>query len=218
MSLAETYRPDVVLDAVLARYEAEGFDVFLHPSSSALPPFMQSYRPDAIALKPEKKIAIEIKRLQADASEHLRHLRDLFAVQADWELVVVSAVPRSPDSTVEIIAPPVIENSIHQIEELVARGQTLPALIMGWATLEALGRALLPDQLARAQPPARLVEVLATEGMLTPSEADAVRHASVIRNAAAHGQLDATIEPKLLNQVIGLLHTLHGMLPKKRRR
>ena len=49
-----------VIESLLPRYEAEGFDVYVNPSPSILPPFMQTYRPDAIALKKDKKIAIEV--------------------------------------------------------------------------------------------------------------------------------------------------------------
>jgi hypothetical protein len=64
MSLPDTREVDV-LESILPRYEAEGFEVFVHPSPSILPPFMQSYRPDAIALKPDKKVAIEVVRTAA---------------------------------------------------------------------------------------------------------------------------------------------------------
>ena len=39
-----------VIESLLPGYEAEGFDVYVNPSPSILPPFMQTYRPDAIAL------------------------------------------------------------------------------------------------------------------------------------------------------------------------
>jgi hypothetical protein len=45
-------RESDILETVLAGYEAEGFDVFLHPSPSVLPAFLKTARPDAIAVRP----------------------------------------------------------------------------------------------------------------------------------------------------------------------
>jgi hypothetical protein len=50
------------LQTLVPGYEAEGFSVFLHPAREMLPPFMRGYQPDAIAVKDDEKIAIEIKR------------------------------------------------------------------------------------------------------------------------------------------------------------
>lgn len=51
-----------VIDLVLPRLQAEGYEVYMHPSPSVLPSFMRSYRPDAIALKSGKKVAVEVVR------------------------------------------------------------------------------------------------------------------------------------------------------------
>ena len=74
-----------VIESLLPRYEAEGFDVYINPSPSILPPFMQSYRPDAIALRKDKKIAIEVV-VRARSDQKVRDLHSLFAGHPDWEL------------------------------------------------------------------------------------------------------------------------------------
>jgi hypothetical protein len=216
MSVTEAYEP-TVLDAILAHYEADGFDVFLHPASSKLPLFMRGFRPDAIALRGKKKVAIEITRSQGQSAERLSQLRSLFDSHPDWELVVVSANPRSPESSVEIVPAPIIDDAIRQVEGLITNGVLPAALMMGWAVLEAVGRALLSDQLVRQQPPTKLVEVLATEGLLTPSEADVLRNVAATRNATAHGQLDAKLDPEQLKEMVVILRTLRGLLGKKAR-
>jgi hypothetical protein len=66
------------------------------------------------------------------------------------------------------------------------------ALLTGWAVFEAAARALLPDSLKRPQPPARLIEALASEGYIMPDEADLLRRLSRTRNEVAHGRLDLT--------------------------
>jgi uncharacterized protein YutE (UPF0331/DUF86 family) len=88
---------------------------------------------------------------------------------------------------------------------------------MGWSVLEALARDLLPKQLERAQPPAKLVEILATEGLLTPSEADVIRKAATVRNTVAHGELGLAVEPTLLDTLIAALRTLSDLAARHRR-
>ena len=89
----------------------------------------------------------------------------------------------------------------------------LPALVMAWATFEAIGRALLPEQFQRPQTPGRLVEVLGSGGYITPEEADTLRAAIAIRNAVVHGQLNSTVDQKMLQGFIAILKTLVKLLP-----
>jgi len=211
MSPPETREADV-LDSLLPRYRAEGFNVFVNPSPSILPPFMQEYRPDAVALKPDKKIAIEVVRPGETSARKVRDLQSLFAPQPDWELRVfyVSSLPS--EETLAVASRSAIESAIQRVIDLAKDGHRLPALVMAWGTLEALGRALLPDRLGRPQTPARLIEVLASAGHLTPDEADTLREAISLRNAAVHGGLDPVVDDKLLEQFIAILQTLAGFL------
>jgi hypothetical protein len=203
-----------LLDAVVSRYKAEGFEVFIHPSRAVLPPFLKDYRPDAVAIGPQRKIAIELVRSNAPSSDKISRLRELFLEHHDWELFVLYVSPHSSAETMPIAARGEIEKAVVQVGELRSAGQQVAALVMGWATLEAVARALLPEQLARSQPPARLIEVLASEGFLTPSEADALRPAASVRNAAAHGQLDVNVDPKQLAALVSALRMLTKFLPK----
>ena len=60
----------------------------------------------------------------------------------------------------------------------------------------------------------RLIEVLASEGYLTPQEADTARAAISGRNFAVHGGLDPVIDQKLLTDFIAVLETVACFLPK----
>jgi uncharacterized protein YutE (UPF0331/DUF86 family) len=201
-----------VIESLLPRYQAEGFDVYVNPSPSILPPFMQAYRPDAIALKKDRKIAIEVVGSTARSSEKIKTLQSLFADHEDWELRVFYASPVASSKLLEIVSIPAINESIQRVIDLKQEGHSLPALVMAWATLEAIGRALLPEQFRRPQTSARLVEVLASEGYITPEEADTLRAASTVRNAVAHGQLDSTVDQKMLEGFVEILTTLVKLL------
>jgi uncharacterized protein YutE (UPF0331/DUF86 family) len=210
MTLADAGELEVI-ELVLPRLQAEGYDVYVHPSPSILPPFMQSYRPDAIALKQGKKIAIEIIHPTHSKDVKVRHLKSLFAGQSEWELQVFYASPLAGPGSVGVATRADIKASLRQVEDLSSAGHRLPALLMAWATFEAIGRALLPAELARPQTPARLVEVLASEGIVTPDEAIVLRRASSIRNSVAHGGIDSVVDDDLLARVIAILTTLTEM-------
>jgi len=102
----------------------------------------------------------------------------------------------------------VIEQSITAIEELAAAGRAKPALLMAWATFEAIGRAILPDRLQRPQTPGRLVEVLAAEGQITPTEADHLRRLAESRNQLIHGGLETPVSEADLRRFVDVLKTL----------
>lgn len=207
MSLPETYEADV-LDSVLPQYEAEGFEVYVNPAPSILPSFMREHRPDAIALRTDKKIAIEVVRSRGDSTRKIQELRSLFATHPDWELRVHYVSPLRSDKSPDVVPRAAIDLAIERVLNLKNEGHKLPALIMAWATLEGIGRALLPDRLRRPQTPARLIEVLASEGYLTPQEADTLRGAIPLRNLAVHGSIDQVVEDRLLDEFVGVLRTL----------
>ncbi|MFH0301149.1 hypothetical protein AAFX91_28800 [Bradyrhizobium sp. 31Argb] len=206
-----------VIESLLPRYQAEGFDVYINPSPSILPPFMQEYRPDAIALRKDKKIAIEVVGSNTGSTQKIKTLQSLFADRDDWELRVFYASPAVSGKLLEIASTAAINESIQRVVDLSNAGHSLAALVMAWATLEAIGRALLPDQFQRPQTPARLVEVLGSAGYVTPEEADRLRAAIVVRNAIVHGQLDSEVGPELLNGFVAVLKTLAKLLPAENR-
>jgi hypothetical protein len=213
MSIAETTER-ALLEAVTARYKAEGFDVFVAPSQAILPPFMQEYRPDAVAIGPGKKVALEIARAGERSTDKLKRLHERFSGHDDWEFVVLYVTPGVGTERMEVAAVDAIHRAIQSVTELRSAGQPTAALVLGWSALEATARALLPDRLARPQPPASLIEVLAGEGYITPTEADSLRIAAGVRNEAAHGQLDVAVESKHLDALLAALRALASFLPK----
>jgi len=201
-----------VLESLLPKYRAEGFDVFVNPSPSILPPFMQSYRPNAVALRRDKKIAIEVVRSPESSGRKIQDLQSLFAPQTDWELRVFYVSPGVAERPFEVASASTTRKAVQRVLDLKRDGHKLPALVMAWAALEALGRALMPDELRRPQTPARLIEVLASAGYLTPLEADSLRAAIALRNAAVHGGLEPVVDDNLLDQFIAVLQMLVGSL------
>lgn len=204
-----------VIANLLPKYEAEGFDVYVHPSPSILPLFMKAYQPDVIALKKDRKIAIEIVGSTARSAQKVKSLQSLFADHDDWELRVFYASPLGSAQSLPIASQSEIATAVQEINSLISGGHHLPALVMAWATFEAISRALIPDKFERPQTPSRLVEVLGSEGYVTPDEADILRSAIPIRDAAVHGQLDLIAEPRLVEQFMSITTMLARMVAEK---
>jgi uncharacterized protein YutE (UPF0331/DUF86 family) len=214
MSTAETRERDF-LENLLPQYEAEGFTVFLHPSSVMLPPFMERYHPDAVAIKSDKKIAIEVKRDRPSSKSNIKLISEIFAQHPEWELRVYYVPGRPQENTIEVPTLSAIEDSVQEVLKLRHAGHLTAALMLAWATLEAIGRALLPERLARPQPAGRLIEVLASEGLLTPSEADLLRRAVDVRNAATHGHLKQPVTVEDVDQLITAMRLLAGIFAEE---
>lgn len=201
-----------VLESIVPKLVAEGYSVYLRPSASLLPPFMQNYVPNAIALGRPKNLAIEIVSERSPSTDSLDRIRDRFRDVYDWELRVYYARPTEAQNAVEAVSKAAVEASLRTIQKLIADGQMQPALLMAWATLEALGRLLVSRKLSRPQEPQQLVEVLASEGFVTPSEADMLRRIANERNRVAHGSLESGIERTDLVRLTAVLATLLGFV------
>lgn len=204
-----------LFDTLVPQYQAEGFDVFVNPSPSILPTFMRPYRPDAIALRSDRKIAIEVVHSKQEPSKKIDDLEALFKSHSDWEFRVFYIAPFASDGSPPAADAIAIASSIQRVRELKQAGHKLPALVMAWATLEAVGRALLPYRLERPQTPARLIEVLASDGILTPTEADVLRATIPLRNRIVHGAVGSDVDDKLLEKFIDALTAVSKFLTQK---
>jgi uncharacterized protein YutE (UPF0331/DUF86 family) len=205
------------LESLAPTLEADGYHVFIQPARSVLPPFMGNYRPDAVALKPGNNIAIEVMSIGRSGNEKVKKLQDLFRSQNDWQFTVYYAPPRNADFAIDIAHKGSIEETIGKIEKIGEAAGALPALLTAWAAFEAAGRALVPNRLARPQTPLRLLEVLASEGYVTPDEADILRKIVPLRNRAAHGDFDIPVTKEHLDQLIQTVRSLLQMWPENQR-
>jgi REase_AHJR-like len=201
-----------VLENTVADLRAEGFDVLVQPSRQAVPPFLKGYSPDAIAIRGNEKIVIEVLNSDPSAKQKLEELQKLVANDPVWQLRAIW-INSSPPIPVERVPRKNIEKAIEGVKSLLADDSTMPALLMAWATFEALGRGILPEKFSRPQTPGRLVDVLAEGGQLTPTEADQLRVLVTLRNRVIHGGLQQTVSREDLNAFVGILETLVNLLP-----
>ena len=197
-----------VLENLRPNLEAEGFEVVIHPSRSVLPSFMRGYVPDAIALKGDKRIAIEVKAKSATAERDLRRIRDLFLDRPEWEFRIIYVPSGNELPSINAPSKKEVETLLDALPKIIKDAGSVAALVIAWSAFEAAARLLLPDKLNRPQPPARLLEILASDGYVTPSEADMLRDLSRTRNRAAHGDLDIPITAAKLRDLINLIRAL----------
>lgn len=211
-------RETLILDAIERAYREDGYEVITHPGPSLLPSIFEDFRPDAIALKDAEKVAIEVVSGRSPSSKsRIDALQTRFAGQSEWRLQLVhTGPPGEPVRELPAFEGNAIRKGLAEVRALSDAGLRRPALIMGWALLEALGRSLpseASEDLARPQSPARLAERLAREGFLTPDEADATRALIQARNAIVHGDVDKDVSDKDVLSLIKVLENLAGMAP-----
>jgi uncharacterized protein YutE (UPF0331/DUF86 family) len=203
-----------VLQQLVPELEADGYDVYLEPNRPLLPPFLAGYAPDAIALRADKNLVIEVARRSQQSERRLEQLAHLFEGQKEWELRIIWVTPTSTQPAVRKQPTATVKRRIAEVRSLAERELIQPALLLAWATFEALARGLSPHQFKRPQTPGRLVQVLARDGYLTPTEADRLRELADKRNRLIHGELQVRVSKGDLTAFLAILNTLVKMLGK----
>jgi uncharacterized protein YutE (UPF0331/DUF86 family) len=199
---------DIVVERLIPELQADGYDVIRQPVRRMLPAFLGDYTPDLIALKTGSKLAIEVTSGQRSESPSLESISKLFKGHDDWEFRVIwlSTSEKSPSPRIQ--GKQTILASFEQCKELARQGHHSAAMLMSWATLEAIGRNLIASELARPQTPGRVIEYMAQNGIATPKEADRLRVLVKLRNSLAHGELDTEVNEEQTAEMLDILGTI----------
>lgn len=203
-----------VLQRMLPELEAQGYEVFLHPKYPIVPGFLGNFTPDALARRSDSNIVIEVLRESPSSSDKIDKLRQLLKDQEGWELRIVWISPTTSISAPEIQPLESIHSRLAEMRGLIRGNHLAAALLIGWATFEALGRLLSWESLKFPQTSGRLVETLAAEGYLTPDEAEEVRVLAKKRNELVHGGLQTELTERELSRFTDLLTTVAGLAEK----
>ena len=204
-----------VIQREIPELEAEGYEVYLRPNRALLPTFFGDYVPDIVARKPDKNLAIEVVQESRQTEQRLEQIAHLFDGQKEWELRIVWIAPRTPRRALEVQSVSTIRRRIGEVRRLLDERQFGPGLLLAWAAFEAIARALSTAQFKRPQTPGRLVEVLATEGFLTPTEADRLRQLAEKRNRFVHGELQVRVTKVELQAFARTLENLLEMIGRE---
>lgn len=184
------------LETLRARYESEGYTFVIHPGSSDLPDFLASYRPDAVATKDGRNIAIEVKsRASAATEQSIVKIRRLFEGRSDWQFTVAyMGGSASGMQELPVADKGTILRRTREAEQLIGSGQLRAAFVMAWSLLEAALNNVRPEADKRPRTPGTVVQTLAMNGYL-PNEMELkLRSLIELRNRIVHG--DLAVEPR----------------------
>jgi hypothetical protein len=210
-----TSEEDLALERYAGRLAGQGYRLVKQPRGPDLPPFLGSYRPDAILVGPRDGILVEVVRKgQSDAVSRVEALRALINDHPAWRLEVLYAGVQ-PESLTPV-SPSRIRDTVRQIAGL--NKPDAGAFLLLWATLEATARSLVPEETKRPQSPGRVVELLASSGRVPASDADYLRQLAKLRNRLIHGDLDVEIPAELFVQMLEIVSELTAQLDVHERR
>lgn len=198
----------VVLERLVPDLKSQGYDVFVHPGRQMVPAFLETYTPDVIALRKDKNLVIEIKHRSGQSENSLRELAKRFEGQSDWEFRVVWVNPSETQDRLTPQSDEAIAKRIAEISGLLKVGFVDSAMLLAWATFEAVGRKMMTKEFSRPQTPGRLIQVLAKEGHITPDESDLLRKLADTRNRFIHGELTTATDRSDVESFIGILSSL----------
>ena len=201
-----------LLGHVVSELEAEGFEVFVRPDRRLLPSSLIGITPDAVAFRGDKKLVVEIERQSSGASERLARISACLDRLPDWELRVFVLPSRPEQRPFEAHAAGDIRSRIAEVRELGQSQHRGPAMLLAWSAIEAVARSLLRDRMGRPQTPGRLIQELASDGYLTPTEADRLRTLIEKRNRLAHGDLRVCVTSQEIDEMSAILDTLVGQI------
>lgn len=184
----------------------QGYSVVIEPGAEFLPDGMKRLHPDAIAIGRDPKLVIEIARERPADARRIAELQRLLRGEPGWKLHLILD-RASADPILTKVSDDDIASMLERAPS-VARIDGRAALMMGWAALEALGRERRPDEFGPPQSPARIIERLASNGTVTPSEADVLRGLARKRDALVHGDLVHTVDEAEIAMFVDLLRRL----------
>lgn len=203
---ASSQTANELLAAASRQLSEQGYDVVREPSRYLLPDQLRHFRPDAIAIGRDPKLVVEIARERPADAERVERLQQALKEMPDWHLHLVLD-RASTDPELARVTDNEIASTLDQ-SLAVAEVDTRAALPMAWAALEALGRQRRPHEFSRAQSPERIVERLAFEGIIIPSDAAFLRSMARSRNAFVHGDLRQAVSLDQVVRFVGLLREL----------
>jgi uncharacterized protein YutE (UPF0331/DUF86 family) len=196
-----------LLEIVRNELVADGYEVIVEPNAKLLPQQLAGYQPAAIAIKNGKKILVELIA-SGESRESDRRITNFLKSNPDWgrKVFILSS---SDSGGIKLQEDKKIVDEVFRAIELYKKSHEMPALLVAWACLEASARQLKPKDLRLAQTPGRVIEILAMDGTITPTEADTLRELKDLRNKYIHGDFSCEVEARKIHQLFSVLRRLH---------
>lgn len=216
MVVSAEAREELVLRRLRDRYERAGYSFHAHPPRELLPSFLDKYRPDAIALKDDGGVVVEIRMPHTQSEVRLSEIARLFADQRNWRFEIVSLDEVGEIQDIQSSSRSLIEDELTRVEQLAEQGHHRAAFATGWATLEAAARTLLAgadEGRLILRYPTQIAETLARYGFIDQQTAKVLAGLVQVRNSVVHGNLAYKIDGQAVSSLIritrGLVSQIH---------
>jgi hypothetical protein len=197
---------DSVLEAETRRLIERGYTIY-RGSNDLLPHPLRRFRPDAFAVGREPNLIIEVVTDDSASADRIRQLREEVEKRPGWELRVL--LDRGARARVLDAAPiETINAAIRSAEAVLGSGEPAPSLLLAWGTFEALARRLVPNEFGRPQTPGRLIQILASQGVVDVGEEGLLRRLASVRNAVIHGELSQAASEADVQAFLQILKSL----------
>jgi uncharacterized protein YutE (UPF0331/DUF86 family) len=209
-------RERAVLEILREKYEDDGYSFFAYPPASVVPGFLQDYRPDAIAVRGEERVVIEIRQRSQRSEPRLSRIAERFAAHPDWRFVVVYPDDVVPDlESLGLSSAAEIEAQLREAEQLSRAKHHRAAFVLGWAIIEALARALQGGKerdSSVSRSPRELVEILERNGFIGFEDGRRLRDLVRLRNATVHGDFGVAVDQSAVEQLLQVARRLDAEL------
>lgn len=208
---------NAAFQAEVRKLEAAGYDVYLQPPKDILPEFLRDLVPDAVALPQNggKNIAIEMAPANISIHSKVAELGRLFEGRRDWDFRVIHWTPMNEEVTIKPISGEELLFIIVKFESSIESADTQASFLMAWSIFEACSRAIMPNIFQRPQSAKQVIEIMAREGYIVPSEAKFLRSIVSMRNNIAHGGLDFLPKKQDVEKIIDICKNILRQMDNK---
>lgn len=154
---------------------------------------MRDATPDLIAHRGDEALVIEVKRSSQDADRRqLNAIAKRVADQPGWRFVLMASGPESDttlDSGLNLLDEQSIRHRLDEANWLVENGHLEAALLLAWASIEALLRLIVVREglPSPRTDPASLLRTAASEGLIGRDEFARLNDVFRLRSAFVHG-------------------------------
>ena len=202
-------------------YVSKGYKFIAQPRGEDSPSFLANFVPDAIALSSSDKVVLEIKSSKTTNSKNalVKFLADEVPKHPGWRFELI--IDNQNDGISDHSADPSLQaigNEIVKVEDLLAATDLKLGVVAGWATLEALSRKLVFEELSPAPlryKPRSVVEGLVSEGFIDDADGARLLEISQIRNRLVHGFTQIDVQSDDVRYLIDTLKKLKDFAIEK---
>lgn len=176
------------------KYQADGYEVIVEPSSDLIPFDLEGYHPDLLAIKDNSKLIIEIKNnFKKISIERFQTIAQLIAKHEGWRFVLVTANDAQENEEIDAetayLTWDEIAKQITQISSVINVIGNSAALLYIWGICEAALRRYAFESAIPVErlPFINIAKHLYSVGELSITELNTLLAAQKYRNKAAHG-------------------------------